>query len=131
MKALTIIQPYAHLIAEGLKVVENRKWATPYRGPLLIHAGKNRSWLESGERERYPHMAFGAIVALATLVGCVPLEKLPERYRGHRYAEGPFCWLLRDVRRLVEPVPCTGAQGLWEPDRTTLAAVRSQLEVMG
>ena len=45
MKALTICQPYPHLIMLGEKPVENRTWATSYRGPLAIHAGKSRQWL--------------------------------------------------------------------------------------
>jgi len=40
MKALSIRQPWAFLIAHGLKDLENRDWETHYRGPLLIHAGK-------------------------------------------------------------------------------------------
>ena len=40
MKALSIRQPLAFLIAHGLKDLENRDWETHYRGPLLIHAGK-------------------------------------------------------------------------------------------
>lgn len=48
MKALTICQPYAAAIAKGLKPVENR-WATAYRGPLLIHAGASRKWLATWE----------------------------------------------------------------------------------
>ncbi|HHY88739.1 MAG TPA: ASCH domain-containing protein, partial [Chloroflexi bacterium] len=40
MKALSVRQPWAWLIAQGYKTVENRTWATNYRGPLLIHAGK-------------------------------------------------------------------------------------------
>ncbi len=39
MKALTLQQPWATLIAEGHKRVENRTWQTAYRGPLAIHAG--------------------------------------------------------------------------------------------
>ena len=38
MKALSVRQPWAHLIVTGIKRVENRFWETPYRGPLLIHA---------------------------------------------------------------------------------------------
>src|SRR6516165_9385512 len=38
MKALSVRQPFAHLIVTGIKRIENRFWATPYRGPLLIHA---------------------------------------------------------------------------------------------
>lgn len=40
MKALTIRQPWASLIALGVKTIETRSWSTSYRGPLAIHAGK-------------------------------------------------------------------------------------------
>lgn len=40
MKAITIIQPWATLIAIGEKLFETRSWETKYRGPLAIHAGK-------------------------------------------------------------------------------------------
>lgn len=38
MKALTIWQPWASLIACGAKQYETRSWATKYRGPIAIHA---------------------------------------------------------------------------------------------
>ena len=40
MRALTIRQPWASLIAAGVKTIETRSWSTKYRGPLAIHAGK-------------------------------------------------------------------------------------------
>lgn len=40
MKAITIRQPWASLIAFGDKLYETRNWATKYRGPIAIHAGK-------------------------------------------------------------------------------------------
>src|ERR1700694_3122793 len=40
MKALSLWQPWASLIAMGLKEFETRHWATSYRGPLVIHAAK-------------------------------------------------------------------------------------------
>ena len=40
MKALTIQQPWASLIASGDKLYETRTWPTKYRGPIAIHAGK-------------------------------------------------------------------------------------------
>ena len=40
MKALTILQPWASLIACGAKKIETRSWATKYRGALAIHAAK-------------------------------------------------------------------------------------------
>ena len=40
MKALSITQPWASLIAQGAKRIETRNWSTTYRGPLAIHASK-------------------------------------------------------------------------------------------
>ena len=40
MKAISIQQPYAWLITNGYKDIENRDWDTSYRGFVLIHAGK-------------------------------------------------------------------------------------------
>ena len=45
MKTLSIRNPWAYLIAYGVKDVENRSWKTDYRGELLIHAsGKSDDW---------------------------------------------------------------------------------------
>src|SRR5216683_3431530 len=40
MKALSIQQPFAWLIVNGYKDIENRTWNTNYKGFVLIHAGK-------------------------------------------------------------------------------------------
>lgn len=40
MRTLSVRQPWAWLIVNGHKDVENRTWPTLYRGPLLIHASK-------------------------------------------------------------------------------------------
>lgn len=39
-RALTVQQPWAFAIAEGLKDVENRTWNTHYRGALAIHTAQ-------------------------------------------------------------------------------------------
>lgn len=38
MKVLTLHQPWASLVALGVKSIETRSWPTQYRGPLAIHA---------------------------------------------------------------------------------------------
>ena len=119
MKALTIFQPYAHLIATGEKRVENRTWPTHYRGPLLIHAGKSRYWLTDNDPVG---MVFGAVVARATLADCLHIGTIERgdhdsKYpwlRDHEHTIGPWCWILADVSALAEPVPARGAQGLWD-----------------
>lgn len=37
-KAISIKQPWSYLICAGIKDVENRTWATKYRGRVYIHA---------------------------------------------------------------------------------------------
>lgn len=117
MKALTICQPYAELIARGVKPIENRTWYTPYRGPLAIHAGKSREWMDPDDLEAYPDMAFGAVVAIVNVVGCFSMgDKWPDAFRHlhqHEHANGPYCWILYDVQR-IDPIPARGAQGIWK-----------------
>lgn len=43
MKAITVQQPWAQLIAVGAKAFETRAWKTNYSGPLAIHAGATRT----------------------------------------------------------------------------------------
>lgn len=40
IKSLSLMQPYAWMIANGHLLVDDRSWGTKYRGPLLIHASK-------------------------------------------------------------------------------------------
>ncbi len=121
MKALTICQPYAELIARLEKPVENRTWPTPYRGQIAIHAGKSRAWLMDGDEE-LPGMAFGAVVAIADLTDCVRFEDLPLELQRHEHANGPWCWILSNVRR-INPIPYRGAQGLFDIPDHVLAPV--------
>ncbi len=131
MKALTISQPFADLIALGLKWVENRTWRTSYRGPLAIHAGKGSRYLNASELRQYDR---GCFVAVCTLSLCVLREWLesvpPPRHEplgktgrtiqevlDHPHMEGPWCWILRDVRRITTYVPYIGQRGLFDvPD---------------
>lgn len=140
MKALTICQPYAHLILRGEKRVENRTWYTNYQGRLYIHAGKNRSWLgpiEDGKEIDYgiplANMAFGAVVATATLQDCVHIDKVGrgmvgQRYpwlKEHEHTSGPWCWILGAVTP-CGPWPWKGAQGLFEIDEDEFRRVANR-----
>lgn len=53
-KALTIKQPWAYLICAGIKDIENRTWATKYRGRVYIHASMdNKINLYALTKEQY------------------------------------------------------------------------------
>lgn len=138
MKCLTVCQPFASLIANPphVKRVENRRWATGYTGPLAIHAGKSRQWLDCWPVEQRPDpMPFGALVAVARLVGCVHIDairsgrmaKSLQWLRDHEHAEGPWCWVLRNIKPLPEPIRCGGRQGLWTLSPEQERAVQRQL----
>lgn len=129
MKGLTISLPFASLIASGEKFVENRSWRTNYRGPLVIHAGQGTQYLTRSELTEYPT---SCAIAVANLVSCVSLDEVVQKdlsrrdrkklvpgthrfrpeVRRHKHTEGPWCWILEDVRQ-IEPLPMASAQGLW------------------
>lgn len=134
MKALTLHQPWATLIAIGAKHIETRSWSTSYRGPLAIHASTNRQYLRYAAAMaqwagllwwRFPkpeELPLGAVVAIAELVDCVRMteeniRQIPaDELRFGHFAPGRYMWVLNNVRPLDNPVPARGRQGLWEWD---------------
>ena len=122
---LTISQPWASRIADGTKVIENRCWETRYRGPLAIHAGSGTQYLTKKELADWPT---GQVIAVANLVACVNRQEAMARNRDcliggtnmtigrmlqDVHCEGPWCWILQDVRKLKIPKKIPGAQGIW------------------
>lgn len=142
MKALTLHQPWATLVAISAKKIETRSWDTTYRGPLAIHAGKEipKNWrFMDGDAWRevlgplvglndyglpnIDRLPRGEIIAVAHLSATVPISNsIPHVTRigaEHEpefgdYTPGRFAWLFGAVRALKTPVPCRGRQRLWE-----------------
>lgn len=86
MKALTLHQPWASLVALGVKTIETRSWATRYRGPLAIHAGATRpplmhlpSYQQDPDRDHPRFLTIETITA-------------PEHQRPHRQGERVPKW---------------------------------------
>ena len=128
MKALSVCQPWAHLIVAGDKAVENRTWRTNYRGELLIHASKSMSHWSPAMRSilgdpRGSRFSYGAIVGRCRLVDCVRVDEANRR--GLAYAEGPWCWVLEDRVRFEVPHEYRGSLGLFEV-RTLIATLLSR-----
>ena len=124
MKALSIKQPWAYLICNGFKDVENRDWATQYRGPLLVHSSKytdddsiagakaimDRLDIPWPARATVPQvMALGAIVGMVEIVDCVSESDSP-------WFVGEYGFVLRNPR-IIQPIPYKGRLGLYDiPD---------------
>lgn len=51
MKALSIKNPWALLIAQGIKDIENRTWRTKHRGKIYIHAGQSLACRPTGLKQ--------------------------------------------------------------------------------
>jgi hypothetical protein len=86
MKAITIHQPWATLIALGEKQFETRSWATKYRGELAIHAGKKIDLTAIQDPEIYMailkhgfdkmrDLPLGVVVGVAELKDCFSVRR--------------------------------------------------------
>ena len=140
MKALTLHQPWASLIAVGAKTTETRSWKAPHSlwGELLaIHAGKkeDRDFRETDcdvvhflGADPTPK---GSVVAIARLKDCIPTQQSwPGTLEAHfgDYSFGRWAWRLADVQPLAQPVVMTGQQGLWRIPIGRIGEVMSQLQ---
>lgn len=140
MKALTLWQPWASLIAIREKRVETRSWSTKYRGELAIHAAARipPDWLEASRQ--FPEfrreladvfclreinlaanimmLPRGAVLCIVRLVDIQPADMaggfLCERELIFgNYQPGRYAWFFEMVEQFETPIPAKGRQLLW------------------
>lgn len=120
MRILSLWQPYASLIALGLKKHETRSWGTDYRGKLLIHATKTQPICVTSVLESVAlHMTLeqidrvksslplpqGCVVATADLTDC-------------RMMNSKYSTISEQVYAYInEQSPLDLAVGDWQPGR--------------
>ena len=155
MRALTLTQPWATLVAIGANVIETRDWPTKYRGRFAIHAAKGfprdaralcrkrpcRDALAAGgytTADALPRGAIVAVVTLESLLVCGPstLEEIRARSKrgelpAHEadfgdFSDGRYGFVLNDVSRVDPPVPARGMLGFWEVPAEIEAVVRQR-----
>ena len=122
-KALSINQPWAWLIVNGYKGVENRDWNTSYRGEFLVHAGKRidhdaYDFIQSMGIDVPPpsELLTGGIVGKANLINTV--HEKDERFLADKdkpWFFGEYGFIL-DGQEPCELKPCKGALGFFDPD---------------
>lgn len=138
LKAITLHQPWASLITYGYKTIETRSWQTDYRGTLFIHAGKKWNRELRNLCLTKPFRSCLAEIGITDpddlprgyMLGKVYLERIITtsaiaRYNlikevGSKYEEdfgdysaGRYGWILTNIQRYIEPIPCNGAMGPW------------------
>jgi hypothetical protein len=112
VRAISIRQPWAALVALGIKDIENRARRTLYRGPLLIHASRTSSELCLTQIERDYCVTItdeltelcgltGGIIGSVEIVDCVIANDSPW-FEGpvNRLGKRNFGFMLRDARIL-------------------------------
>ena len=142
-KAITILEPWASLIACGAKKVETRSWPTKYRGPIAIHAAKSiKAWhLNYAQEEPFwSALAMqhnitqgkngirynpGCVIAIAELKYCLKINESHVHYLkedqangvNNEYAFGDYTLgryaWVLANVRRIEPIPAKGLQRIW------------------
>lgn len=109
MKALTVLPPYAIMIATEFKTIEVRTWRTEYRGDVLITASNRR----------LAGTIPGHAICVVELADVVPLTK--EHLKAACLSGMPdvpcYAWILKNPR-LIKPIPIKGKLSLWNADVT-------------
>jgi hypothetical protein len=142
MKAITVKQPWASLIVEGIKDIENRTWKCPqkYIGKrVLIHAGMKPDNIkleiegQASVKEIQMFSAlgraeddsiFGCIIGSVEIVDCVInhpsiwAEKSEGVMVGHTFVHKPenkviWNWVLANPIKFDKPTPCKGKLSFW------------------
>lgn len=114
-KCLTLYQPWAWLIVNGHKDVENRTWGTRYRGRLFIHAGgKFDDDGYAKVKEHFPHLQLPAPAEFkrSGIVGAVTLKDIVTDSPSPWAIDGCQHWICTDPEVLPFE-PCRGSQQIW------------------
>jgi hypothetical protein len=122
-KVIVVRQPWAWLIVNGYKDVENRSWATRHRGPLLIQA--SASLPSKADMEEYRRMCKRRRITLPEefdtggIVGMAHLDDCVTHSRSKWYIEGQLAWVLSKPKRLPF-VPMKGRLGIFDPPKKVM-----------
>ena len=122
MRALSIRQPWAWLVVNGYKDIENRTWSTTFRGRIYVHSGQRMVAGDYPEQREYiaesgiiipSVLSRGAIVGEVTITGCVSASYNP-------WFCGPFGFTLEDPVAYDTPMPCRGRLGFFPVDEALI-----------
>jgi hypothetical protein len=128
VRALSIRQPWAWLIVNGGKDIENRSWNTMHRGLVLIHASKGMKLREYNEALAFADDAAGAarprapsfdMLERGGIIGAARLTSVhvPDEIGSPWHVPGCFGFRLEQVAPLPFR-PYSGALGLFRVELT-------------
>jgi hypothetical protein len=112
---LTVRQPWASAILRrrARKDVENRSWATDYRGRLRIHAGKATQRTAADEwAQEHGVLLPDEPLERGVIIGCVRLAEIIDDSDSVWASAGCWQWVLYEPMLLANPVRWRGRLGL-------------------
>jgi hypothetical protein len=116
MKALSVRQPWASLIADGEKTIEVRSWPTHHRGPLLICSSSkpDADHALQDDQGMAIDLPLGMLLAEVDISDCRPLtpDDLHDACR-ENWSPGLWAWILTNPRH-IDPIPVKGRLGLFD-----------------
>jgi hypothetical protein len=135
VKALSVRQPWAELIARGAKTLEVRSRRAHYRGPLAIVAS-NSAVSDDGMSALAKHglcesvLSRGQVICVVELIDSRPMTAA-DAFDGGAccpFEAGKQVWVLRNARRVEPPLPMKGQVSMFplKPDATQAIQVRLQ-----
>lgn len=127
MKVLSLSEPFASLVREGIKKIETRSWKTNYRGEIFIHASLRKMNLYDIRINRLVNLLkdkepkYGYIIAKCNLTDCKlmdekfieDIKKNKNEYDCGLYEVGRYAWLLEDVQLVNKKEQVKGQLGIW------------------
>lgn len=127
MKVITIKQPFASLIAAGIKEYEFRTWKTKYRGEILIHAGKG---IDKKAMEKFKcynlEYPSGCIIAKAKITDCVKIDEEVRKMLNTKnslvyssivkHTEWERYGFKLESVKIIKPIEINGKLSLWDYD---------------
>ena len=129
MKVISIKEPFATLIKNGMKKIETRSWKTNYRGEIFIHAsGKSlaKEFLTNDfviDLIKDMDMNFGNIICRCNLVDCIYMDEKflndikqnKVEYNLGEYKIGRYAWVMEDITPIY-PIKAKGKLNIWNFD---------------
>lgn len=113
MKTISLHQPWASYIADGLKTIETRTKPTRFRGELLICSTKK---IDKNRPASFRQLPYGKAVAIVEIYGCRRMVKADVEFAMCPWSADRWSWLFRNIRAIKEPFPVKGRQGFYEVD---------------
>ena len=128
MKVLSLIEPYATLIKNGIKTIETRSWKTNYRGKLYIYASSTKMPKEYRDNIELmfliniDELNYGNIICSCGLVDCIKMSddfvndiktNRKEEFVTGIYSKGRYAWMFKNIEILDKPIKAKGHLGIW------------------